>query len=52
MSIKAEARHLEEVVEADEEPESSYILIGGLALVLIPVFLVMLGAALLAYYGA
>lgn len=50
--IEDEAEHLHEVEQAGESGETPFIAILGLILFLIPIFLLMLGLALAAYYLA
>jgi hypothetical protein len=49
---KRDLRRLEELEESGEGAAAPYIAIGEVALALIPVFLLMLGVALAAYYLA
>jgi hypothetical protein len=49
---EAEAHHLHEVEQEGESGETPFIAILGIVLFLLPIFLVMLGLALLAYYLA
>jgi hypothetical protein len=51
-NVEAEARHLREVEQAGEAGETPFVVIGGVVLFLIPIFLLMLGVALAAYYIA
>jgi hypothetical protein len=48
--VEGEAHHLHEVEQAGESAATPLIAFGGLILFLLPIFLVMLGLALLAYY--
>lgn len=51
-SAKHELEHLEALERDGESPATAYIALGGVALVLVPIFLLMLGIALAAYYLA
>jgi hypothetical protein len=51
-SIEDEAHTLHEVERAGEAGETPFIVIAGLFLFLLPIFLVILGLALLGYYLA
>jgi hypothetical protein len=50
--LEAEAQHLHEIEQRGESPATPLIAFGGLILFLLPIFLVMLGLALAAYYLA
>ena len=50
--LEAEAQHLHEIERRGESPATPLIAFGGLILFLLPIFLVMLGLALAAYYLA
>jgi hypothetical protein len=49
---EAEAHHLHEVEHEGEAGESGYLATLGVFLFILPIFLVILGLALLAYYLA
>jgi hypothetical protein len=49
-AVEAEAHHLHEVETTGESGETPFILILGLILFLLPIFLLMLGLAVLAVY--
>jgi ABC-type glycerol-3-phosphate transport system permease component len=51
-SVRQEAEHLEEVFEEGDSAEAASIAIGGVAVVVISVFLTILAVALAAYYLA
>ena len=51
-NAKEEAHHLHEIEQEGESGETPFIAILGIILFLVPVFLVMLGLALAAYYLA
>jgi hypothetical protein len=48
--LEAEARHLHEIEQEGESAEAPFIAILGIVLFLVPIFLLMLGLALAAYY--
>jgi len=48
--LEAEVHHLHEIEQAGESGLTPFIAFGGLILFLLPIFLVMLGLALVAYY--
>jgi hypothetical protein len=48
--VEAEVHHLHEIERAGESGLTQFIAFGGLILFLLPIFLVMLGLALVAYY--
>lgn len=48
--VEAEAKHLHEIEHRGETAATPFIAIGGLILFLVPIFLIMLGLAFLAYY--
>lgn len=48
--LDAEAKHLHEIEHRGEAGATPFIALAGLILFLLPVFLVMLGLAFLAYY--
>jgi hypothetical protein len=50
--LEAETHHLHEIEQRGESGATPFIAIGGLILFLLPIFLVMLGLALAAYYLA
>jgi hypothetical protein len=50
LTAEHEAEHLLEIAEAGESAETPAIVLGMIILALLPVFAIMLGAALLAYY--
>jgi hypothetical protein len=50
--LESEAHHLHEIEQRGEAGVTPFIAIGGLILFLLPIFLVMLGLALAAYYLA
>jgi hypothetical protein len=50
--LEAEAEHLHEIERRGESAATPLIAFGGLLLFLLPIFLVMLGLALAAYYLA
>ena len=50
--VEAEAHHLREVEETGESGETPYIAILGVFLFVFPIFVVLLGLALIAYYAA
>jgi hypothetical protein len=50
--VEAEAHHLHEIEQRGESGATPFIAFGGLILFLLPIFLVMLGIALAAYYLA
>jgi hypothetical protein len=50
--LEDEAHHLHEVEEEGESGEAPFIAILGLILFLVPIFLLMLGLAMAAYYLA
>jgi hypothetical protein len=50
--LEAEAHHLHEIEQRGESGATPLIAFGGLILFLLPIFLVMLGLALAAYYLA
>ncbi len=51
-NVEAEAHHLHEVEQEGESGETPFIAILGIVLFLVPIFLLMLGLALAAYYLA
>jgi hypothetical protein len=51
-AVEAEAQHLQEIERAGESPETPFIAILGVALFLLPIFLVIVGLAFAAYYLA
>jgi hypothetical protein len=50
--LEAEAQHLHDIERRGESDATPLIAFGGLILFLLPIFLVMLGLALAAYYLA
>lgn len=50
--LESEAHHLHEIEQRGESGATPFIAIGGLILFLLPIFLVLLGLALAAYYLA
>jgi hypothetical protein len=50
--LEAEVHHLHEIEQSGESGATPFIAFGGLILFLLPIFLVMLGLALAAYYIA
>ena len=50
--LEAETHHLHEVEQEGESDATPFIVFGGLILFLLPIFLLMLGVALVAYYLA
>ncbi len=49
-TVEDEAHHLHEIEQEGESGETPFIAILGMVLFLLPIFLVMLGLALAAYY--
>ena len=49
---EAEAHHLHEIEETGESGETPYIAILGVFLFIFPIFLILLGVALIAYYAS
>jgi hypothetical protein len=50
--VEDEARHLHEVEQVGEAPETPFVAILGVFLFVLPIFLVMVGLAFGAYYLA
>jgi hypothetical protein len=50
--VEEEAHHLHDIEQRGESGATPFIAFGGLILFLLPIFLVMLGLALAAYYLA
>ena len=48
--IREEIHHLDEVAEEGESGETPFILIGKVWLFILPIFLILLGLGLAAYY--